>query len=194
MPSHWDGADSSTGTVCHECNIVQPLRSHHCSICGKCVARRDHHNVWIGACIGHKNLKIVVLFLFYSLLLSTFVATTMFFSLRFASFGGLHVGMRTLFLTLRFFVVAIVASAAAVFSLGLCAAALWLTLSNSTYFEATQRARRFGWVAVITKNAGNLYKLSRREAWAAVFGRRLWLLPVPPVGNGDGTQFRMTGV
>lgn len=28
---------------CYKCEIPKPPRSHHCSICGQCIARMDHH-------------------------------------------------------------------------------------------------------------------------------------------------------
>uniref|UniRef100_A0A7S0GL60 Palmitoyltransferase n=1 Tax=Proboscia inermis TaxID=420281 RepID=A0A7S0GL60_9STRA len=41
--------------VCQTCNIMPPLRAHHCRICDKCVATFDHHCLFIGTCIGERN-------------------------------------------------------------------------------------------------------------------------------------------
>jgi len=29
--------------LCNKCNLMRPKRSHHCSRCGHCVRRMDHH-------------------------------------------------------------------------------------------------------------------------------------------------------
>lgn len=35
---HWE--------LCNKCNLMRPKRSHHCSRCGHCVRRMDHHCPW----------------------------------------------------------------------------------------------------------------------------------------------------
>jgi len=40
---------------CDKCNIITPIRSHHCKICQKCVATFDHHCPVIATCIGERN-------------------------------------------------------------------------------------------------------------------------------------------
>lgn len=38
-----------TGTVrfCDKCMLVKPDRAHHCSVCGMCVLKMDHHCPWV---------------------------------------------------------------------------------------------------------------------------------------------------
>jgi len=35
--------------------VRKPLRSKHCRDCGYCIARMDHHCVWLDSCVGLQN-------------------------------------------------------------------------------------------------------------------------------------------
>lgn len=43
------------GSVCRTCHILKPARSKHCAICKRCVAKLDHHCVFINGCVGYGN-------------------------------------------------------------------------------------------------------------------------------------------
>jgi hypothetical protein len=45
------------GRQCRTCLHVKPPRSKHCSICKVCIARFDHHCVWINNCVTEDNLR-----------------------------------------------------------------------------------------------------------------------------------------
>ena len=54
-----------SGGYCEKCKITRPDRAHHCSACGFCVAKMDHHCVWTNRCISYYNYKAFILFVFY---------------------------------------------------------------------------------------------------------------------------------
>lgn len=61
---------------CETCRHVKPDRAHHCSVCGKCVLKMDHHCPWVNNCICFTTYKYFLLFLSYSLLFSFYVVLT----------------------------------------------------------------------------------------------------------------------
>ena len=50
---------------CSTCLIHRPIRSKHCNICKRCVAKMDHHCPWIDNCVGAKNHKYFIGYLFF---------------------------------------------------------------------------------------------------------------------------------
>lgn len=53
-------------SYCSTCQIVRPPRSYHCSDCGFCCEVHDHHCPWMGTCIGRRNIRYFICFLFYA--------------------------------------------------------------------------------------------------------------------------------
>ena len=45
---------------CEKCvgkETWKPQRAHHCSECGFCIFKMDHHCPWVNNCVGYRNMK-----------------------------------------------------------------------------------------------------------------------------------------
>ena len=54
-----------TQKKCEICNYYKFPRVSHCSSCGDCIYKMDHHCVWTQTCIGFANQKAFYLFCLY---------------------------------------------------------------------------------------------------------------------------------
>ena len=57
---------------CRSCFILRPPGSSHCNECNLCVENFDHHCPWLGTCIGKKNYKLFLGFLYNIIFLALF--------------------------------------------------------------------------------------------------------------------------
>ena len=64
--SHWqDKKYDIVHTPCKKCGYYKLPRVSHCSSCGTCIYKMDHHCVWAQNCIGYRNQRAFYLFCFY---------------------------------------------------------------------------------------------------------------------------------
>ncbi|KAI9577378.1 probable palmitoyltransferase ZDHHC24 [Glossina fuscipes] len=59
--------------LCSKCEILTPPRSWHCESCDTCILKRDHHCVFTGCCVGHRNQRYFLMFIVH-IILGTFYA------------------------------------------------------------------------------------------------------------------------
>ncbi|KAF8073936.1 DHHC palmitoyltransferase-domain-containing protein [Lyophyllum atratum] len=81
---------------CRKCWAPKPERTHHCSTCGRCVLKMDHHCPWLGSnCIGHRTYPAFLHFLLSITLLATYLAVLSFSALWYAFNNPYTVNMDT---------------------------------------------------------------------------------------------------
>ena len=61
---------------CSSCHIYRPPRTVHCGACGCCIERLDHHCPWIGTCVGKRNYKYFIMFMWSLFLICLFAIAT----------------------------------------------------------------------------------------------------------------------
>lgn len=71
-----EGGPIRFGKRCRRCSNPKPPRTHHCSVCNRCVMKMDHHCPWVNNCVGFYNYKYFLLFLVYLAAGCLYVATT----------------------------------------------------------------------------------------------------------------------
>ena len=76
------------GDFCPTCLMMRPARSKHCETCNHCVARFDHHCVWIDGCVGYLNNGRFMIYL--ATLISLQVMFLVLLVLYFAKIAGEH--------------------------------------------------------------------------------------------------------
>ncbi|XP_049812483.1 palmitoyltransferase ZDHHC16B isoform X3 [Schistocerca nitens] len=60
-------------SICKKCIAPKPPRTHHCSVCNRCVLKMDHHCPWLNNCVGHFNHRYFFLYMVFTCLGVLFV-------------------------------------------------------------------------------------------------------------------------
>ncbi|XP_063700463.1 palmitoyltransferase ZDHHC20-B isoform X2 [Culicoides brevitarsis] len=171
-----------TGAIrfCDKCCIIKPDRAHHCSVCGDCVLKMDHHCPWVNNCVNFSNYKFFILFLGYALLYCIYIALA---SLPyFIQFWKGHLeGMGRFHILFLFFVSVMFA----ISLVSLFGYHIYLVLLNRTTLEAFR--------APIFRIGGpdkHGFSLGHLNNFQEVFGddKRFWFLPVF-TSLGDGITY-----
>ncbi|KAG8179293.1 hypothetical protein JTE90_024142 [Oedothorax gibbosus] len=53
-------------SICKRCIAPKPPRTHHCSVCNRCILKMDHHCPWLNNCVGHFNHRYFFMFGVYT--------------------------------------------------------------------------------------------------------------------------------
>ncbi|KAJ1817760.1 palmitoyltransferase for Vac8p [Coemansia sp. RSA 2675] len=172
---------------CLKCNGPKPDRTHHCSVCGACVLKMDHHCPWLNNCVGFRTQKAFILFLLYGCLYCTLIFVTALVGFL-RDFAHLDVDAN-ISLSLIFLLIA-----SCSFSLPLLVFGgyhVYLLLTNTTTIESYEENNfRVAAGSQGKEKYVNLFDLGPRRNFVQVFGPSwfMWLVPVNTT-IGDGVRF-----
>uniref|UniRef100_A0A1B6D9K9 Palmitoyltransferase n=1 Tax=Clastoptera arizonana TaxID=38151 RepID=A0A1B6D9K9_9HEMI len=164
---------------CEKCKHIKPDRAHHCSVCGVCVLKMDHHCPWVNNCVNFYNYKYFILFLGYALIYCLYIVfTSMPYFIQFWQ-GDLE-GMGRFHILFLFFVAAMFA----VSLVSLFCYHCYLVIHNRSTLEAFR--------APIFPSGPDKdgFSLGKYNNFQEVFGDKRWCWFLPVFSSlGDGVTF-----
>ncbi|XP_022832997.1 probable palmitoyltransferase ZDHHC16 [Spodoptera litura] len=78
---------SEAASICRRCISPRPPRTHHCSVCDRCILAMDHHCPWLNNCVGYYNARFFYLYMVYMVIGVTFIIV-----------AGIDIGYKVLWL------------------------------------------------------------------------------------------------
>lgn len=165
--------------VCSKCLILKPNRCHHCSNCGQCILKFDHHCPWVNNCVGFYNYKFFLLFIFYGFIYCSYISIAsikIVFKSPFKEQTTYLLDIQTILLILLSSVFCI---CLAIFQ---CVHTYFVLYNRTTLENLNSR-----WALMIDSNrfvevdgSVAIYSLGFRKNILQVFGRdpKLWFIPV----------------
>ncbi|KAJ1767380.1 Palmitoyltransferase zdhhc2 [Coemansia sp. RSA 1843] len=180
--------DNGEPRYCLKCNLPKPDRAHHCSVCGVCVLKMDHHCPWVNNCVGFNNQKPFLLFIAYSMLYCLDIGvTSLVFYLRFIFNAP---STEEISITPLFLIILSLAFSMAL--VGFVGFHTYLTLNNLTTIESYERNnfRQENDRRGSGKKYINLFDLGAKKNLKQIFGSRwlMWFIPLR-TQTGDGMRF-----
>ncbi|KAI5641367.1 DHHC palmitoyltransferase domain-containing protein [Phthorimaea operculella] len=66
---------AEAASICKKCISPKPPRTHHCSVCDRCILGMDHHCPWLNNCVGYFNARHFYLYMVYMVAGVSFLIT-----------------------------------------------------------------------------------------------------------------------
>ncbi|KAJ2673926.1 palmitoyltransferase for Vac8p [Coemansia sp. RSA 1085] len=167
---------------CLKCNAPKPDRTHHCSSCGICVLKMDHHCPWLNNCVGFNTHKAFLLFLAYTVIYTFCISITI------LVYYAIH--LMYLDITIPLYVeplfIMMLAGSFSVCLIGFGGFHAYLLLNNLTTIESYE-SNKFRYAQ---GNSANLFDLGSKRNFLQVFGNSWphWFVPTR-TSLGDGVKY-----